>query len=1405
MAKALFALICASSFSLFAELTEVRDSYRISVSASGDGVVAKTPKLANWPTDLPTPIFWFDCTVTNGWEITLGEDGTNYVTKIPSLVGDGRFLTTDTTLEGTTFSGWGTVKPKPPMLVKYGDLPGGPVLDFGKWGSRRGMMFSPFAEEGAASSNLLSKIGSMVALWGSQEGGGYLFAGGNPTSGDKENYRWVRGWDNYLSDAGGTVYYWSTVLGGHRGTIAKTPGFYMHDGVPASVELAAMNGGWEILGLSADEAKWFATGLGLGDIRNGMHSRSGGSRIGEMIVFGETLTQDQMKRAQIFLREKWLGRGIRGWNGDAHLGSLRTMPDGKVAAQIHVPDDETLTVQSLAGGRGARVVKNGEGMLRLNGAAEYAAPVEIRGGGIEVTRKKAPASAEELPFGLYMRFDASQADSIVTSTENGTNFVERMNNLASGTYQKKNIFLSTYRNTHGDLRPWLIASPLGSDRPIVDFGVRITGAKGRYFVFWADNGDGSRTRIEPNSCGTLVALVCAERGGGHICNGPFSRGSRWVDSYNEGLVYNATFGDAKIANTDEESRIFINGQRISKDSGFPHRGCHVIAYQVQPGVFTALAAEQYYTDQEASASGGVMFGEILFWNRPLDDDELMDIQAYLSKKWLGVDMPGYSGVSEGAADIQEVSANAPSTIEVGEGNVVKIAKLTAKAKTEKTGSGTLAIGIGSDTSGLIVREGHVIVTNAFAEVGELCQLAAGAAFHLDASLVDSMMFEEENGTNFVKSWYSPNGIAARQTTATRQPWLAADESSLLNGKPVVDFGIYGKSSSVNTESGARYLEFDVSFDSVRSVFIVRGSHEGGGMLLGDSSSIGTSDWTRHGGMEGTLDRPIIGSPTAAVSSGEFYLDGVRANCSEALPTGGYELIDVHPAAATHVGALARYKNAYMYGGQRIAELIIYQRVLSEREKVATRNYLTRKWFPERELQDLPEEETIDDTIVLSKIDTGDSLVCEVKDNLVVSSIVGSGRVVKSDATEFSVKDISEFAGEIEVQEGTLAVTGTRPFGEIGLVSEGRILHLDAADGICTLTNANSTVSVTNWVSLAGNGWTAVPGPSYWSKDMHYPTCLEYELNGNAVVKMTYHGWALGEEYFLFHKDGVQSRLEGIKSAFWVIGSQEGGGFLLGGGGSDRMGWHRGGDGAGSKAADGLLNTHAQNEVEEASWRINRTDVSKSTGLSGGYDLVSMVMKETAVNAASADGLAFDGRILTPEDYRNRTGHQRLGELILYDRVLSVEERRKVEDYLAAKWFDGQLSPVNSATVTIAEDATLRTSGEQYVDTLAGCGNVDGDITVRVFRKNEVTDGALTISGKLTLARNPVIDFSRLSVQDVAGKLVAIASAGEFGASENLEDVQLVGVPDGLKARALISKGLLAVRVSSGKGLTMVVR
>jgi hypothetical protein len=71
--------------------------------------------------------------------------------------------------------------------------------------------------------------------------------------------------------------------------------------------------------------------------------------------------------------------------------------------------------------------------------------------------------------------------------------------------------------------------------------------------------------------------------------------------------------------------------------------------------------------------------------------------------------------------------------------------------------------------------------------------------------------------------------------------------------------------------------------------------------------------------------------------------------------GVFQLSEIYPNGSVHVSSLCGYSGSdRFHGGAKIAEVILYERELTEREKVSTRNYLMGKWF-NREPQPLPEE------------------------------------------------------------------------------------------------------------------------------------------------------------------------------------------------------------------------------------------------------------------------------------------------------------------------------------------------------------------------------------------------------------------------------------------------------------------
>ena len=172
---------CAS-----AAVVGVSDSPRVTV-ASGDVVVPETTAVADMLPDVGSePIFHLDASQTNGW--TFGANGTS-VRKLPSLAGV-RYLLSQTGKYIHELSKrdpdsklwdandyWSLVEPE---LAKDESI-GAPVLDFGAQGSRRAFLFDYENEPDTfQKTNRLANIGTVIALWNSEQGGGLSSAAALP-------------------------------------------------------------------------------------------------------------------------------------------------------------------------------------------------------------------------------------------------------------------------------------------------------------------------------------------------------------------------------------------------------------------------------------------------------------------------------------------------------------------------------------------------------------------------------------------------------------------------------------------------------------------------------------------------------------------------------------------------------------------------------------------------------------------------------------------------------------------------------------------------------------------------------------------------------------------------------------------------------------------------------------------------------------------------------------------------------------------------------------------------------------------------------------------------------------------------------------------------------------------------
>ncbi|MGN0852327.1 MAG: autotransporter-associated beta strand repeat-containing protein [Kiritimatiellia bacterium] len=220
----------------------------------------------------------------------------------------------------------------------------------------------------------------------------------------------------------------------------------------------------------------------------------------------------------------------------------------------------------------------------------------------------------------------------------------------------------------------------------------------------------------------------------------------------------------------------------------------------------------------------------------------------------------------------------------------------------------------------------------------------------------------------------------------------------------------------------------------------------------------------------------------------------------------------------------------------------------------------------------------------------------------------------------------------------------------------------------------------------------------------------------------------------------------IRTVFWMVGSRNGGGFLLGDSqqSNGKRCFHRG-QGAdttfGAVASDPLWDEARDRDglVKGGTTWINGMEVDGTkTGLGGAWDLVSWRLSE-ADDAANLTPCALwlascynatDGRL---------NGGQDLAEILIYTNRLTDAEVRATQRYLADKWM-----PTNAANRILLGTLTMRGADTSFT--------VDAGIPA--YAAHVVVEGrGVTVRGVATAAADDVV------LGDVA-----VAAGGEWNAA-----------------------------------------
>ena len=1435
MKKMLFPyLVVSCAVGVFADATELavtntRGVVRIS-SSDVSGIVAGTSHQTGYPTDVGDPMFWLDCANTNGWTFNASGEAS----RIPSRTGERYLSLTAGNVTGIT--GVGASNWKAPLFVAEDPDLGGPVLDFGVKGAYRVLLFDPVGPEGATT-NMLAGIGSVFAVYYTAKGSGFAGEGGyygggilgggfgnnGDGSGDKSGYVLYRfvtdsrrtGAEN-SGDTGRHRFFANPVANSSHSHYAIRNGLLRQNGQTTQPCQAGFSGGWEIFSLVPNTAYGLfnATGFGMNDSRIG--AVFGGFKVAEYIIYDRKLTDDETARVEDYLREKWFpSRTARGRNGDARVAWMRISRNNAgiqagVAMPVDVPAGEKLTIGRLTGGYGtgsAAIVKSGDGTLEIQEATGYGGTVKMNGGTLAFSRRPVPTA---LPRDMVLHFDASIAGSVVTN-ESGKVMLWR--NLTDEVFRRETICGA--RPSAEATAPTLLPDELGDGLNVLDFGD--LSASGEFLYLSTNETEETvKTDVVVQNPITMIAVVGAQRGGGRAIIGAKSGANSAFDRYSgvPGHFTQRLIGDYSYANTVRASvydTAFVDGMEV--DGSIDGKGYLTPGYQVV-AIRTPGSPDICKIGSGGGGSGGLRIAELAVWRHVLTDDEIRDVSAMLMKKWLNRDAPGYERTrTDGVADIQKVTAVADTVIDVPEGTARIGTLASSGGRIVKTGAGTLEVqDIVAD--GIAV-EGGKVVQVAKPDVctdhklDDSSWLAAAPALHLDAADQSSMMIREVNGERRVVAWHSDDkGVLATSPYGSSgasvydysmdkyAPYLNSEVT--LAGHETVDFGPYSDSA------GGRHMALSRSFDSVRHAFAVWTPRDDSrGVLLGCGLiNIDGNNATLYNFLRSEYDpAPLLYANDTAdiIRNGNIYTNGVAVSSSMVPLVDVFTLMEFHPAGCAHVSMLGIDRDVFrLNGGMRVAEIVLYERELTDREKLATRNYLMKKWFGKEPVA-LPEVESPSSRLVEIAVDGETGL--QVDGKMAASRVVGAGTLSKTGAGTLAVDDMSSFTGMVSVAAGAVSIAGRRPLAVGELVGDGLVFRIDAGEGLTT-TEAAGVVSVSKWESTAGGGWAAEPTVAE-----NPPTLIsDPTLGGRKVIDFKRGSGSDGQSMD-FTCNGEPQVLDGMHTVFWVIGSQGGGCTMLGGGTNwtsagatfNFMRQKTGHSDSYFRASDPIIanNWTVPSSIQTADWRMDGTNITATSArLSGEWDLITMTIPD-AKHAANADGLAIVGR---NSGWEKPRGGQRLAEVLVYDRALDAEERESVENYLRTKWgvYGYQAMPTNAASVALAAGTTLDLGGNaQYVAGLSGAGTVsNGVLTVGTLVADPTVAARPTFDVSASLAIDP---GQRVVVSNVASITSGTAITVMEGPVVGLENLSSAVVEIAGDA----SQGIMSPRLKYRNGVLFV--
>lgn len=333
-------------------------------------------------------------------------------------------------------------------------------------------------------------------------------------------------------------------------------------------------------------------------------------------------------------------------------------------ATITVAGGNTLSAGSASSGS---LVKDGEGKVRLDGFD--ATKLDILAGEVAIS---ALDRASAVPPGAWIHVDADDSSTITTNATYSTRLDTWFD--INGTGRS----LRNHRDISAIVRSASIRPNAINGRTAIDLGPQTSG-NSSILIYYNERGEKSPNynnepaKMEAPTLKSALLVYDSSSGGGPLLGGVggwiIDKGMlpRWETSSADSPIVcnmstdpNSTKAVNAISNACENgTAVFRRNAEICNPAIAKFtKGVELVSFRNSTGRRSDTFGG-YGTSAAGNAMGGIMYGEIILFERKLTDAETLFAEAYLAKKWMGLDTPGYGAPS---AAILSVAAGAKLTL-----------------------------------------------------------------------------------------------------------------------------------------------------------------------------------------------------------------------------------------------------------------------------------------------------------------------------------------------------------------------------------------------------------------------------------------------------------------------------------------------------------------------------------------------------------------------------------------------------------------------------------------------------------------------------------------------------------------------------------------------------------------------